>query len=82
MATIVNARYVGSAYQLNTPDDPEFKYYEKLMRNKPDGSRDCAAASCRECPYFHPDWEYRFCYFSKCKYGKDINVFKVNHKKK
>ena len=50
--------------------------YDRMMRQRPGAVRDTAPANCRECPYYQPDWEHRCCLYTKCKYGKNIDVFK------
>ena len=50
------------------------RMYDKLMRERPSQTRECKPA-CEDCPYYHPDWEHRFCLYTKCMYGKKIDVF-------
>ena len=75
MGKSVEVRLVGSGYKLNTPNDREFAFFEALMKQVPGQTRD-ECNGCRDCPYYHPEWEHRICLFTKCKYGKAINVFR------
>lgn len=47
------------------------RYYEEI----PLGN-EIVPKRCEECKYFRPNWKYRICRFSKCKYGKPVNPFR------
>lgn len=49
--------------------------YDRLMRQMPEEGRKAIPQNCEECPYYHPDWKYRMCLYTKCRYGKVSNVF-------
>ncbi len=46
--------------------------YEKLMERSRRRRRwdepEPEPRKCIDCPYFHPDWPYRSCYFVECPY--------------
>ena len=44
--------------------EERFRHYEKLMKK----AGDQAPASCRECPYFQPEFKYRSCLYARCPY--------------
>ena len=31
---------------------------------------------CEDCPSYRPEWEYRMCAYTTCRYKKEINVFR------
>lgn len=71
MSVRVNARAI--CVSRNLVSD-QLRMYDKLMRQRPTQARESKTA-CEDCPYYHPDWEHRFCLYTKCKYGKKIDVF-------
>ena len=77
MSLVLNPRPIAVA---KTLVGKNLTYYDRMMRQRPGAVRDTVPACCKECPYYHPDWEHRTCLFTKCKYGKNIDVF-MHHKK-
>ena len=73
MSVRVNARAVAVSRNLVSDN---LREYDRLMRQRPIKGRGNRQA-CEDCPYFHPDWEHRFCQYTKCFYGKDVDVFNM-----
>lgn len=74
MTANLNPRPVAVA---KTLVDNNLAMYDRLMRERPGAVRDYAPNQCKDCPYFHPEWEHRFCLYASCKYGKSIDVFNM-----
>ena len=77
MSVAVNPRPIAVAKSLL---GEHLREYDRMMRERPDLSRTKCSGTCKDCPYYHPDWEHRFCLYTSCKYGRNINVFDVKHK--
>ena len=47
-----------------------FRYYERIMKMKPEGGRKQAAAPkyCWDCVYYRPHWKYRSCLYARCPF--------------
>lgn len=63
--------------QLNV-DATACRHYSHLLRyweEIPLGD-ETVPRCCENCRYYRPEWKYRICKFSRCKYGKDINPFR------
>lgn len=52
------------------------KFYDKMMREIPNYSDRDKPMRCKDCAFYRPDWEHRFCFYSICKYGIVKDVFK------
>ena len=52
------------------------RFYEQFMQLKPNNCRD--DFGCKGCPYHRPEWKYRFCVFTKCRFIPDFFTFKEN----
>ena len=78
MSAVVNPRPVAVARSLV---GKHLREYDRMMREKPGAERDCKPDSCKQCAYYHPDWEHRTCLYASCKYGKNIDVFKHHEMK-
>ena len=72
MAVTLNPRPIAVAESLVSKN---LRMYDRMMRERPNSSRGCKGGGCEDCPYFHPGWEHRFCLYTKCIYGKNIDVF-------
>ena len=55
-------------------DTCEGKFLRNLMTQKID-SNIYEPRCCAECKYHRPNWDYRSCKFTRCCYGKSVNVF-------
>lgn len=73
MSVALNPRPVAVARNLVGEN---LREYDKMMRQRPGAQRDIEPANCKQCAYYHPEWEHRCCLYTACKYGKNIDVFK------
>lgn len=71
MSVVLNPQPIAVARSLVSDN---LKMYERMMRERPKRSQKCNHG-CKDCPYYHPDWEHRFCTYTKCMYGRNIDVF-------
>ena len=51
------------------------KRLRRFMEEVPDGES-TVPKSCEDCECYQPNWKYRTCLYSKCKYNKPINPFR------
>ena len=58
----------------NYLDTCEGKFFRNLITQKID-SNIYEPRCCAECKYHRPNWDYRSCKFTKCYYGKCVNVY-------
>ena len=60
--------------------------YEKLIRKAKQSvskdEADKAPGSCRRCPYYRPEFRYRFCLYARCPFKKADTVFRKKPKAK
>lgn len=52
------------------------RFYEQFMQQRPNDVKD--DYGCKGCPYHRPEWKYRFCAYTKCKYISDLLTFREN----
>ena len=54
----------------------ELAALQKMMTAIPGfDRRDPPPKSCQQCEYYHPEWQYRYCYHTHCPYGvKDLTL--------
>lgn len=50
--------------------------YEQVMQQKPKYGKD--DYGCNGCPHHRPEWKYRFCVFTECKFVSGFFTFKEN----
>lgn len=51
-------------------------HYEKLIRKSRCMDKTEKPVSCKSCIYYRPEFKYRSCFYARCPFGEDQQVFR------
>ena len=56
-----------------------FRKYEKLLKQK---KPDKKPVTCKQCPYYQPEFRFRSCLYARCQFNKEATIFRERPLKK